>query len=135
MWEKIDVEIEAIAQSYLNDFVKYSDLKIRQVWDSIPEKLAVGRAIFKNDDVYILDEPDASLDINKQYELMNIYKNIMKNKIGIYVTHKVNYAQYFSDYIYVIDYGIIKEKGTHNELLINSTIYKNLFYKCNNVKI
>ncbi|TQQ84043.1 ABC transporter ATP-binding protein [Peptacetobacter hominis] len=93
------------------------------------QKLAVGRAIFKDADVYILDEPDSSLDIHKQYELIDIYKNIMKNKIGIYVTHKVNYVQNLSTYIYVIENGTIKEKGTHKDLIENSTVYKNLFDK------
>lgn len=43
-FSKVKSEIKNIAQSYLNDFAKYSDsktcLKIRQVWDSIPEQLA-----------------------------------------------------------------------------------------------
>lgn len=97
------------------------------------QKLAVARAIFKDADIYVLDEPDSSLDIFKQYELIDIYKKIMNQSIGIYVTHKVNYVPLLASHIYIIEDGCIVEQGTHENLLKSSRLYKNFFNKCNNL--
>lgn len=99
------------------------------------QRVALARALIKNADMYILDEPDASLDIMKQKELILAYKNIMSGEIGIYITHKVNYVHLIADTICVLHRGEIVEKGKHKELLSNKEMYYSLFKNCNNLDV
>ena len=82
--------------------------------------------------MYVFDEPDASLDIMNQKELISIYKNIMAGNIGIFITHKVHYVSLVAEMIYVLQQGEITERGKHEELLSNKGIYYMLFRNCNN---
>ena len=99
------------------------------------QRVALARALIKNADMYVLDEPDASLDIMKQKELILAYKNIMSGEIGIYISHKVNYVHLIADTICVLHRGEIVEKGKHKELLSNKEMYYSLFKNCNNLDV
>ncbi len=96
------------------------------------QRIAIARALVKKADMYVFDEPDASLDIMNQKELISIYKNIMAGNIGIFITHKVHYVSLVAEMIYVLQQGEITERGKHEELLSNKGIYYMLFRNCNN---
>lgn len=77
------------------------------------QRISICRAAFKQANLYILDEPDASLDIFRQEELIETYKNTFKSAIRIFITHKVNYAKEMGEKIYVLEKGEILESGSH----------------------
>ena len=56
------------------------------------QRIAIARALIKDADMYIFDEPDSSLDIFRQKEMVEIIKQFTQNKIGLYVSHKINHA-------------------------------------------
>lgn len=91
------------------------------------QKVAIARAFIKDADLFILDEPDASLDIMAEMEMLNYYKKILDNKVGFFVSHKVKEMHVLTDYILVIENGEIIEKGSHEELLKSGGIYKKLY--------
>ena len=84
----------------------------------------------KNINLYILDEPDASLDIFRQEELIETYKNTFKSAIRIFITHKVNYAKEMGEKIYVLEKGEILESGSHTKLLNDKGKYYEMFNAC-----
>lgn len=94
------------------------------------QRIAVARALIKDADVYFFDEPDASLDVLKQRELIDIYKKMTKDKTFIYVSHKINHVHLLVNHIVVLATGEIVERGNHEELLGNKSYYYNLFTKC-----
>lgn len=94
------------------------------------QRIAIARALIKDADVYVFDEPDASLDILKQKELIDTYSEILKNKIGIYISHKINYVHLVASYIYVLENGEVIEKGTHSQLLENKGLYNSMYAQC-----
>lgn len=77
-----------------------------------------------------IDEPDASLDIFRQEELIETYKNTFKSAIRIFITHKVNYAKEMGEKIYVLEKGEILESGSHTELLNDKGKYYKMFNAC-----
>ena len=94
------------------------------------QRISIARAAFKQANLYILDEPDASLDIFRQEELIETYKNTFKSAIRIFITHKVNYAKEMGEKIYVLEKGEILESGSHTELLNDKGKYYKMFNAC-----
>jgi ABC-type multidrug transport system, ATPase and permease components len=91
------------------------------------QRLAIARALIRKADVYIFDEPDASLDVFRQKEIILLFKKMMKHKIGIYVSHKTNFVNELADKLIVIQNGEITEMGTHKELMEKEGYYFQLY--------
>ena len=94
------------------------------------QRISICRAAFKQANLYILDEPDASLDIFRLEELIETYKNTFKSAIRIFITHKVNYAKEMGEKIYVLEKGEILESGSHTKLLNDKGKYYEMFNAC-----
>lgn len=91
------------------------------------QKLAIARAFFSDSDIIILDEPTASLDALAEQEIFKQFDELRKNKITLFVSHRLSSATIASK-ILVIDDGILVEEGTHSELMsMENGIYHMLF--------
>lgn len=70
------------------------------------KRLDILRALIKQVDMIILDEPTASLDMERRVALLDLLKEIKNDKIIIIVTHILDEAQYF-DKIYSVQNGTL----------------------------
>lgn len=95
------------------------------------QRIAIARMLMKNAELFILDEPDASLDALKQKEMIKIYEQEMKGNISIYISHKVDYVNLISNCIYVLANGEIVEVGDSEQLFDRKGIYYQLVNECN----
>ncbi|TQK75176.1 ATP-binding cassette subfamily B protein [Brevibacillus sp. AG162] len=80
------------------------------------QRIAIARAFLRNADLYILDEPSASLDPLAEKEVFDALNLLTKERMGIFISHRYSSAQY-ADNIMVLDQGRIVEFGTHTELI------------------
>ncbi|APH14080.1 ABC transporter family protein [Clostridium sporogenes] len=90
-------------------------------------KVALSRTFLRNSDLYILDEPNASLDGISEKEIFENYKLLVRKKIGLIVTHRLSSARFLSDKIVLLDKGEIISTGSHNELLKKSAVYRGMY--------
>jgi len=91
------------------------------------QKLAIARAIYKDAQIVILDEPTSALDPIAEYDVYSHFHSLSEGKISIYISHRLSSTR-FTDKIALFDDGIIKEYGSHSELIsIENGIYKNMF--------
>ena len=91
------------------------------------QRLALARAIYRDSDVLILDEPTASLDPNIEYELNNrIRSELHGRKTVINVSHRLHSVRY-SNKIFVFREGKLIESGDHDTLFSQPTEYRKMF--------
>ena len=90
------------------------------------QKLVLARAIYKNGNILILDEPTAALDPIAENNIYLQYRNLTRGKTSIYISHRFASTR-FCDRIFLIDGGVIKESGTHEELMKQNGHYAYMF--------
>ena len=83
------------------------------------QRVGIARAIVKNPDVIIADEPTGNLDSKNTIEVMNIIKTISQEKLVILVTHEKPLAMFYSDKIIELVDGKVEAiyDNNHNDEL------------------
>lgn len=107
------------------EFEQGTDLSLGQ-W----QKLAIARALYKDVDLLILDEPTSAIDpLSEATIFESIEKEARVNgKTVILVTHRL-YNIKSVDQIIVMDQGKVINVGNHNQLMTNSIHYQRMFKK------
>ena len=90
------------------------------------QRLALARLMYRDADVWILDEPTSSLDPEAESAIFAELKDILKGRIGIVISHRFSTVR-IADRIAVIADGRVTELGTHDELLAAQGRYAQLF--------
>ena len=90
------------------------------------QKLMLARAIYKDANVLILDEPTAALDPIAESEMYTKYNDIAKDKTSVFISHRLASTR-FCNRIVLINDGEIAEIGSHDELLKKGGKYAELF--------
>ena len=92
------------------------------------QKIALARVYYKEADIYLLDEPSSALDAMAELKIFNSFFEVSKEKMAIYITHRVKIAKNATK-IVVIDNGEIVGIGRHEELLRKCEVYRELYEK------
>lgn len=90
------------------------------------QRVAIARAVIKPAEILIFDDATSALDLKTEAEL---YSNLGKNKKDI---TKIIIAQRIAsvknaDRIVVMDNGKLADVGSHEQLMITSSIYKDIY--------
>ena len=79
------------------------------------QRVAIARALVNNPDIILADEPTGALDSNTSIQIMELIKEISKDKLVIMVTHNPELAQkYSSRIIRLLDSKIIDDTMPYN---------------------
>ncbi|MCB0401557.1 MAG: ABC transporter ATP-binding protein [Flavobacteriales bacterium] len=89
------------------------------------QRLCIARAVLKNPPIMLLDEATSALDTEAEKLVQEALNKLMQNRTSVVVAHRLSTIQN-ADEIVVIEKGEVIEKGTHQELLNNSKVYKKL---------
>ncbi|APH66282.1 ABC transporter ATP-binding protein [Bacillus sp. LR_5] len=98
------------------------------------QRIAIARAILQNPSILILDEATSSLDSKSQYIVQNALNELTKGRTVITIAHRMSVTQ-SSDRIYVLDKGEIVQAGTHERLLEEEGLYRELYHTQNNTEL
>lgn len=80
------------------------------------QRVGIARALVKNPDIILADEPTGNLDSKNTIEIMNIIKSISKDKLVILVTHEVDIAKFYATRIIeLVDGKIDKDYINEND--------------------
>ena len=92
------------------------------------QRLSIARAILKKSKIILLDEATSSLDAETEDKIQKAINFLTKNRTTIVIAHRLS-TILNSNRIYVIDAGSVVAEGTHQELMLSSSTYKNFYNK------
>ena len=89
------------------------------------QRLSIARAIAKNPEIYIFDDSFSALDFKTDSALRKALKQETSDSTVLIVAQRISTILH-ADQIIVLDEGKVVGKGTHNELLKNCEVYKQI---------
>ena len=90
------------------------------------QRLTIARAVVKDPDILILDDSASALDFATDARLRAALRNLQGNKTIFIVSQRTSSIQ-FADKIIVMDDGHVAGIGTHDELLNNCEVYREIY--------
>ena len=129
--EEIKVACKASdADSFISSFTNGYDTMLGQggvnVSGGQKQRLCIARALLKNPKVLILDDSTSAVDTATESRIQLELKNLAPDTTKIIIAQRISSVK-DSDMIIVMDDGYISGVGTHEELLENNKIYREVF--------
>lgn len=127
LWKAIEI---AQATDVVNGKAGNLDYQIEQGGRNLSggqkQRLTIARALVKNPDILILDDSASALDFATDARLRTALRQMQGDKTIFIVSQRTSSIQ-FADKIIVLDDGDVAGIGTHNELLVNCDIYREIY--------
>ncbi len=134
-WEATDDEIEEAARlAQIDDFIRMSphgyetEVGERGLKLSGGEKqrVAIARTILKAPPILVLDEATSALDSHTEREIQDALERVSRNRTTLVIAHRLS-TIVGADEIIVLDRGVIVERGTHHQLLLQAGLYASMW--------
>jgi ATP-binding cassette subfamily B protein/subfamily B ATP-binding cassette protein MsbA len=90
------------------------------------QRIAVARAFLKDSPILILDEPTSAIDSKTEAVMLDALERLMAGRTTFLIAHRLSTIRK-ADLILVLDRGHLVEKGTHDDLLHQGGLYKQLY--------
>lgn len=96
------------------------------------QKLVIASAYMGEPEILLMDEPTAAIDPLKEMEMLENFRENLKGKTAILISHRIGFAR-LADRIVMMEDGRIQEDGTHEELLKREGYYARIFREQKNL--
>lgn len=90
------------------------------------QKVAIARALTRDAQLLILDEPTAALDVRSEHDIYIRFQELTKEKTTLLISHRMSTVR-MAERILVLDDGKLIEEGTHEELIKDNGLYARLY--------
>ena len=134
-WEATDAEVEEAARlARIDGFIRMSphgyetEVGERGLKLSGGEKqrVAIARTILKAPPILLLDEATSALDSHTEREIQDALELVSQDRTTLVIAHRLS-TIVGADQIIVLDDGVIVERGTHHELLLQGGLYASMW--------
>jgi ATP-binding cassette subfamily B protein len=89
------------------------------------QRLAIARTIIKDPRVLVLDDATSSVDATTEAEIKSALRELMRDRTTFVVAHRLSTIS-LADEIVVLEDGAVAARGTHDELLETSPLYREI---------
>lgn len=124
----------AQADEFVNSFPDKYETKIEQGGTNVSggqkQRLCIARALLKKPKILILDDSTSAVDTKTDAHIRAGFKSYIPETTKIIIAQRVSSVQ-DADMIVVMDNGKISDCGTHDELMKNSEIYREVYFQQN----
>lgn len=132
--EEVENALRDIGADKLIDFRNGIDEEVKGNGASFSagekQLIAFARSYITNPKILILDEATANIDTQTESVIQYAIDKLKQNRTTLIIAHRLSTIKNV-DCIYVLDKGVIVEKGTHEELLANGKIYTRMYREQN----
>jgi ATP-binding cassette subfamily B protein len=90
------------------------------------QRITIARTLLKNPRILILDDSTSSVDTETEAEIRQALERLMKDRTTFIIAHRIQTIM-IADQILVFDNGTIVQRGTHEELVDQTGIYRKIF--------
>ncbi|WCK03866.1 ABC transporter ATP-binding protein [Agrobacterium tumefaciens] len=82
------------------------------------QRVMIAMALSNDPDVLIADEPTTALDVTVQAQILNLIRDLQQKRgmAVVLITHDLTIVKQFSDYVYVMQHGEMREHNTTEKL-------------------
>ena len=119
----------AQAEEFINSKTDLYNSEISQGGNNVSggqkQRLSIARAIAKDPEIYVFDDSFSALDFKTDLKLRTALEEVTHDKTVIIVAQRISTIMN-ANQIIVLDEGKIVGKGTHEQLLKNNEIYKQI---------
>jgi len=124
----------ACAHEFISQFPKGYDTYIEQGGTNVSggqrQRLCIARALLKKPKILILDDSTSAVDTKTDAKIRKALKNYMPETTKIIIAQRTASVE-DADRIIVMDGGTINGIGTHEQLLAENTIYREIYFSQN----
>ncbi len=128
--ELVDACRLAQADGFINEFPEGYDTYIEQGGTNLSggqkQRICIARALLKKPKILILDDSTSAVDTATDALIRKAFKDYIPETTKIIISQRVSSVE-DSDLILIMDKGQIVDRGTHEELLKTSEIYKEVY--------
>jgi ATP-binding cassette, subfamily B, heavy metal transporter len=90
------------------------------------QRVAIARTILKAPPILLLDEATSALDSHTERDIQDALDRVAKNRTTLVIAHRLS-TIVGADEILVLDRGVIVERGTHQQLLVQGGLYASMW--------
>ncbi len=132
-----DEEVEEAAKivgahEFISNLPEGYDTEVRERGSRLSvgqrQLLSFARAILANPKILILDEATSSVDAYTEFLIQKALEKLFEGRTSVVIAHRLSTVRN-ADRIYVIESGLVKEVGNHEELISLGGLYKSLYEK------
>jgi subfamily B ATP-binding cassette protein MsbA len=92
------------------------------------QRLALARAILADPRILILDEATSSVDAEAEYLIQQALESVMQGRTALVIAHRLSTIR-DADVIIALEDGVIREVGSHHELISAGGLYSQLYQR------
>jgi ATP-binding cassette subfamily B protein len=130
-WEIVDAAKAAQAHSFVVDMPHGYETHVGERGITLSggqkQRIAIARALLKDPRILILDDAMSSVDTETERQIQLALERLMRGRTSFVIAQRLSTVRQ-ADRILVLDRGRIAASGTHEELLLRSGLYAEIYY-------